>query len=209
MEKEQRKRTEMILYLQDTMEETFQCTCREIQKTLDTDACRIWHGFRDAVCECLEAAGALQRQRQKGSLKYLAFSMMQHALWLDRLELRIDALDDTFYLDTAEASAYYRADFLQDRFRKDLECLYEKARSRFIRIQNNELVRLRQAYAEYYYSLLFCMTESLTGLIRETVAGSGIETADGFRIICGGYMDKAVVLYKEEAEDEILSDRDG
>ena len=53
------------------------------------------------------------------------------------------------------------------------------------------------------------MTESLTGLIRKTVARSGIETADGFQIICGGYMDKAVVLYKEEAEDEILSDRDG
>jgi len=207
MEKEQRKRTEMIPYLQNAMEETFQCTCREIQTALDTDACRIWHGFRDAVCECLEAAGALQRQREKGSLKYLAFSMMQHALWLDRLELRIDALNDTFYLDTAEASAHYRADFLQDRFRKDLECLYEKAWPRFIRIQNNELVQIRQAYAEYYYSLLFCMTESLTGLIRETVSGSGIETADDFRII-GGYMDKAVVLY-EEAEDEILSDRDG
>ncbi len=101
-----------------------------------------------------------------------------YALWLDRLELRIDALDDTFYLDTAEASAYYRADFLQDRFRKDLECLYEKARPRFIRIQNHELVRIRPAYAEYYYSLLFCMTESLTGLIRETVAGSGIETVE-------------------------------
>ena len=208
MEKEQRKRIEMIPYLQDAMEETFQCTCREIQTVLDTDACRIWRGFHDAVCECLKAAGALQRQRQKGSLNYLAFSMMRHALWLDRLELRIDALDDTFYLDTAEASAQYRADFLQDRFRKDLVCLYEKARSRFIRIQNNELVQIRQAYAEYYYSLLFCMTEFLTGLIWETAAGSGTETADGFRIICGGYMDKAVILYREETKDEIFSDRD-
>ena len=116
MEKEQRKRTEMIPYLQDTMEETFQCTCREIQTVLDTDACRIWRGFHDAVCECLETAGALQRQNQKGRLGYLAFSMMRHALWLDRLELRIDALDDGFYMDTAEASAYYHADFLQDRF---------------------------------------------------------------------------------------------
>lgn len=97
MEKEQRKRTEMIPYLQDTMEETFQYTCREIQTVLDTDACRIWRGFHDAVCECLKAAGALQRQRQKGSLNYLAFSMMRHALWLDRLELRIDAVDDTFF----------------------------------------------------------------------------------------------------------------
>ena len=35
MEKEQRKRTEMIPYLQDTMEETFQRTCREIQTVLE------------------------------------------------------------------------------------------------------------------------------------------------------------------------------
>ena len=208
MEKEQRERTEMIPYLQAAMEETFQCTCSEIRTALDTDACVIWRGLRDAVCGCLETAGALQRQGQKGSLKYLAFSMMQHALWMDRLELRIDALDDSFYLDTAEASAHYRADFLQDRFRRDMECLYEKARSRFIRIQNNELVRIRQAYAEYYYSLLFRMMESLTGLVRETVAGSGVGMADGFQIICGDYMDRAVILYKEETGREIFSDRD-
>ena len=139
MEKEQRKRIEMIPYLQDAMEETFQRTCREIQTVLDTDACRIWRGFHDAVCECLETAGALQRQNQKGRLGYLAFSMMRHALWLDRLELRIDALDDGFYMDTAEAAAHYHADFLQDRFRKDLASLYEKARTHFVRIQDNDV----------------------------------------------------------------------
>ena len=180
------------------MEETFQCACSEIRTALDTDACVIWRGLRDAVCGCLETAGALQRQGQKGRLKYLAFSMMQHALWMDRLELRIDALDDSFYLDTAEASAHYHADFLQDRFRKDLASLYEKARTHFVRIQDNELDRIRQEYAGYYYSMLFSMTGSLTGLIRETVEGSGIETANGFQIICGDYMDKAAVLYREE-----------
>ena len=56
--------------------------------------------------------------------------------------------------------------------------------------------------------MLFSMTGSLTGMIRETVEGSGIETADGFQIICGDYMDKAVVLYREETYDEIFSDRD-
>ena len=198
MEKEQRKRTEMIPYLQDTMEETFQRTCREIQTVLDTDACRIWRGFHDAVCECLETARALQRQNQKGRLGYLAFSMMRHALWLDRLELRIDALDDGFYMDTAEASAYYHADFLQDRFRKDLASLYEKARTHFVRIQDNELDRIRQEYAGYYYSMLFSMTGYLTGMIRRAAEGSSAETADGFRIICGDYMDKAVILYREE-----------
>ena len=64
---------------------------------------------------------------------------MQYAPFLDRLELRIDALDDGFYLDTQEASAHYHADFLQDRFLQDLIFLYEKAAEKFIRIQHFEL----------------------------------------------------------------------
>ena len=64
---------------------------------------------------------SLQQQNQKGILHYLVFSPMQYAPFLDRLELRIDALDDGFYLDTQEASAHYHADFLQDRFQEDLD----------------------------------------------------------------------------------------
>ena len=101
-------------------------------------------------------------------------------------------------MDTAEASAYYHADFLQDRFRKDLASLYEKARTHFVRRQNNELDQIRQEYAGYYYSLLFSMTGSQTGMIRGAAEGSSAETADGFQIICGDYMDKAVILYREE-----------
>ncbi len=114
---------------------------------------------------------------------------------LDRLELRIDALDDGFYLDTQEASAHYHADFLQDRFLQDLIFLYEKAAEKFIRIQHFEQVQIRQNYAEYYDALLFQMIKALTGLILETVEESEVHAAGSLRIICGDYMDHAVILY--------------
>lgn len=98
MEKEQRKRTEMIPYLQDTMEEILRRTCGEIQTVLDTDVCRIWRGFREAVCECLETAGVLQRQGQKGRLKYLAQTgvrriLLRPAVFHDRIPDRADPRD--------------------------------------------------------------------------------------------------------------------
>ena len=88
MEKVQRQRSEMIQYLQGIMEASFQGTCGEVQSELDSDACRIWHGFHDAVQECLEAAGMLQQKGKKGRLRYLAFGLMQHTLYFGKLDLR-------------------------------------------------------------------------------------------------------------------------
>ena len=194
MEKVQPQRTELYAYLQFYMEELFQDSCRAVQTILDTDSGKIWKNFQAAVRECLEKTRIFQQQKQKGILHYLAFSPMQYAPFLDRLELRIDALDDGFYLDTQEASAHYHADFLQDRFLQDLIFLYEKAAEKFIRIQHFEQVQIRQNYAEYYDALLFQMIKALTGLILETVEESEVHAAGSLRIICGDYMDHAVIL---------------
>ncbi len=194
MEKVQPQRTELYTYLYTYMEELFQDSCRAVQTILDTDSGKIWKNFQAAVRECLEKTRIFQQQKQKGILHYLAFSPMQYAPFLDRLELRIDALDDGFYLDTQEASAHYHADFLQDRFLQDLIFLYEKAAEKFIRIQHFEQVQIRQNYAEYYDALLFQMIKALTGLILETVEESEVHAAGSLRIICGDYMDHAVIL---------------
>ena len=157
MKKVQPQRTELYEYLHTYMEELFQDSCRAVQTILDTDSAKIWEHFQDAVRECLEKTKSLQQQNQKGILHYLAFSLMQYAPFLDRLELRIDALDDGFYLDTQ--------------------------------------VQIRQNYAEYYDALLFQMIKALTGLILETVEESEVHAAGSLRIICGDYMDHAVILY--------------
>ena len=44
----------------------------------------------------------------------------------------------------------------------------------------------------------FHMIRALTDLILETVEESRVHVADSLRIICGDYMDHAVVLYGEE-----------
>ena len=46
------------------------------------------------------------------------------------------------------------------------------------------------------------MIKALTGLILETVEESGVHAADSLRIICGDYMDHAVVLYAHGHPEE-------
>ncbi len=208
MEKIHQQRPEIIQFLQNNMEELFQNSCEKIQTELNINAEKIWNDFQSPINKCLNKAKELQHQNQKGSIQYLVFSIMQYGLCFDRIELRIDTLDDGFYLDMQEASAHYYADFLQDFFRKDLAYLYKKASEQFVRIQHYEQVQIKKKYAEYYYSLLFHMVKELIDLVYENVLDSGIPITDRFKIIFGEYMDNAVILHDEEADNEILLNRD-
>lgn len=208
MEKIHQQRPEIIQFLQNNMEELFQNSCEKIQTELNINAEKIWNDFQSPINKCLNKAKELQHQNQKGSIQYLVFSIMQYGLCFDRIELRIDTLDDGFYLDMQEASAHYYADFLQDFFHKDLESLYKKASEQFVRIQHYEQVQIKKKYAEYYYSLLFHVVKELIDLVYENVLDSGIPITDRFKIIFGEYMDNAVILHDEEADNEILLNRD-
>ncbi|MCI9400158.1 MAG: hypothetical protein HFJ07_10150 [Lachnospiraceae bacterium] len=208
MEKIHQQRPEIIQFLQNNMEELFQNSCEKIQTELNINAEKIWNDFQNPINKCLNKAKELQHQNQKGSIQYLVFSIMQYGICFDRIELHIDTLDDGFYLDMQEASAHYYADFLQDFFRKDLAYLYKKASEQFVRIQHYEQVQIKKKYAEYYYSLLFHMVKELIDLVYENVLDSGISITDRFKIIFGEYMDNAVILHDEEADNEILLNRD-
>ena len=52
------------------------------------------------------------------------------------------------------------------------------------------------------------MVKELIDLVYENVLDSGISITDRFKIIFGEYMDNAVILHDEEADNEILLNRD-
>lgn len=195
------RREQISQFLQPYMEDCFQRSCIAIQVEIEREAEAIWDGLRKSIQECLRNAEIMQRQQGKGTLQYLVFSFLESSAYLDRLELRIDALDDGFYLDEQEAAGYYQPVFLQDRYLEDLNFLYQKTKENFIRLQNYELADIKKEYTSFYQSLLFRMIESMAGLIMEAVKDNGVVDAEHFKILFGGYMDKAVVLL---ASDHVL-----
>ena len=75
---------------------------------------------------------------------------MQYGIYLDNLGMRIDALDDSFYLDERESEEYYHPVFLQERYIEDLNFLQKKVGDKYIRLQNHELMDIKKEYAHYY-----------------------------------------------------------
>lgn len=190
------RREQILKYIQPYMKGCFQRSCSLIQAKLEYYANEIWEELRSKINECLNHASVIQKQQNKGKLQYLVFSFLQCGVYLECLELRIELLDDCFYLDEEEAAVYYCPSFLQEEYVKDQNFLQKKAGEKFVRLQNYERVDLKREYSGFYQSILFRMIESLTEMILELIADYMIFVEEDFKIIFGEYMGNAIILYE-------------
>lgn len=196
MEQVFERKEELLQWLQPYIEEHFSDSCQAIQEELEAHGDMIWNELRDIISEILARADKLQKQHNSGGIKYFVFSLLNCSIYQGKIEFRIDALDDSFYLDEQEVTGYYCPRFLQDKYREGLDCFYQKVTEKFVRIQNYELQDINEEYAQYYSSIMFRMLESLCEHIMKTIMESGVCMADDLKILYGQYMDKAAVVYK-------------
>lgn len=189
---------EISAYLQEDMEARFKISCRQIQSEIERHGDEIWAELRRVIKEILEQVLLLQDSGQKTPIGYLAFHFLRSGVVMDEVSLCIEAMDDGFYLDRQTVSVLYIPDFLQRIYREDIAFLRQKAARGFIRIQSHELAETRRNWGNFYNAVLFRMTEALAEPIWQEVAGSGIRITERFKILYGGYMDLATVLYGKE-----------
>lgn len=189
---------EIYRYLKGDMEECFQHTCQLVQTEIETSGSQIWDELKEKLDEVLKLVAEMQKRQKKGNIQYLGFYFLQNSIWRDKLNFQVNALDDSFYLDESETARCFCPAFLQDKYGSDISCLYEKAKEKIIRIQKYELVKLKEYYAVYYYSIMYRMIESLAEKIMLEVKESNVRITDKFKIIYGGYMDRATIIYTKE-----------
>jgi len=195
-------REDIFTFIRPYMEERCQESCREIQKELEKHGYRMWNELRELIQEIITEAANMQEQNQKGKAAYLLCSFLQSSAYLDRPLLRIEVLDEGFYLDEQEASGHYCSKLLQHNYQQDLEFLHRKVYEKFVRVQNHQLQMVNQAYIEYYDAILFEIVQSLCRLIMRTIVESELCLSDEFQIVYGKYMGSATVLFKKEKYEE-------
>lgn len=198
MTENNKRKKEIEKYLLHQIEECFRCTCRLIQRDVDSCGRQIWKELKEKIDEVLQLTSDLQKQNKKGSIQYLVFNFLRNSTSRDKLSLYIQTLDDSFYLDEQETAVYYYPSFLQDKYVDDLSCLYRKAEEKFIRLQSYELTSIKELYTEFYFSIVFSLIQQLSELIIKEVIMSNIQVTDSFKIIYGEYMDQAIVIFSKE-----------
>ena len=202
------RKTELMKYIQPYMEEYFQISCTLIQKDIERNGEEIWSELKNILYKLFIIVKERQTHHKKRDLQYLNFNFLQSGIYTSKFELCIDALDDGFYLDKQETALYYCPCFLQEKYQKDICGLLQQAESKFIRLQEYELVEIKKQYTAVYDCIVYEWIKSLAKLILQEVVRSSVGITDKFMLIYGKYMDEAIILCtKEKFEDEILFNR--
>lgn len=88
---ENNRRAAIIQYLQKSMEEYFNNSCRQFQTDVETHGSEIWNELRCAIDEVLKSVLKVQDKNQKGDIQYIAFSFLRSSLYQNNLEFNIEA----------------------------------------------------------------------------------------------------------------------
>lgn len=192
------RKEEILLFLQPYMEECFQKSCGLIQSEIEIHGNEIWKELKAAIGKVLQILTEAQEKQQKGAIQYLVFSFLKGGIYIDKIIFHLGCLDEQFYMDEEETATLCNITFLEDKYMNDIFCLYHKAKEKFIRLQEYELLYINERYATYYYAIAYQMIESLTELIQKEIIKSHVRITDKFKILYGEYMDTATVVYPKE-----------
>lgn len=189
---------DILLYLQPYMEGCFQNSCQILQKDIEKQGMEVWNQLKNAVHEVLQLSKEAQNGNQKGAIQYLVFSFLKSGVYMDKLMVYIECLDDGFYLDQQETAKMFEFSFLQKQYMEDIFLLHKKVKEKFIRLKNYELMEIRLEYAYFYSSLIYEMMKNLSDLLMQEIEKSKVNITGKFRILYGEYIETATVVCSKE-----------
>lgn len=189
---------DILLYLQPYMEGCFQNSCQILQKDIEKQGMEVWNQLKNAVHEVLQLSKKAQNGNQKGAIQYLVFSFLKSGVYMDKLMVYIECLDDGFYLEQQETAKMFEFSFLQKQYMEDIFLLHKKVKEKFIRLKNYELMEIRLEYVYFYSSLIYEMMKNLSDLLMQEIEKSEVNITGKFRILYGEYIETAAVVCSKE-----------
>lgn len=140
----------------------------------------------------------MQQQGKKGRIAYIHFSVLRTNILLKKHELRIDAYDENWYLDTVECSYHYPVEEIYSYLEKYGDAvidLWQKSHG------INDLADVyRKVFNESNIYLFYLAELIRMGMkkIKHLESYMSVKKAECFIVGIGGFMDRFDILYKED-----------
>lgn len=155
-------------------------------------------GFADCFSKYCDKIYQMQQQGDKGAIAYIHFSVLRTNILLKKHEIRIDAYDENWYMDSAECSAAYPVGEIYSYLGEYGDMVEE--------LRNGSMGKVSLAkaqervFAESNYYLFFVAELIRVGMKRiiQTEAYQRIARTPCFIVCIGGFMDRFDILYKED-----------
>jgi len=154
--------------------------------------------FVDCLTTYCQKIVKMQATGEKKAISFLNFSLLQTNLLRQKYELRIDAYDETWYLDrVACVGSYEVGKFYQGltTFWQELVATHKKYLGKL------KYSQLQSLFFEESYKYLIFVQELMRVAIKKAVESNiyqQVKRNDVFVICLGGYQDGVDVVYKED-----------
>ena len=154
--------------------------------------------FVDCFSRYCDKIYQMQQQGEKGAIAYIHFSVLRTNILLKKHEIRLDAYDENWYMDSVECSGFYPVgefySYLEE-YGDMVEELRSKSMGKVSLAQAQERV-----FAESNLYLFFVAELIRVGMRKaiRTEAYERIAKAPCFMVCIGGFMDRFDILYKED-----------
>ena len=183
-----------------TLEKRFTAELEQLVVTLEHNHQALAAQLRETLTGLFAQVHTLQAAGEKGILAYVSFSMLQSNLLLGKYAFQIDAYDERFFIDDAEASAEWDFSPLLQGVGQDFGSVRHMLRQSIPRVQEYELWELEQAYRVNYYAysaqiLQTMLPHALKGF---TPVDAGVSAASPLLFTFGAYMEQQTPFFEWE-----------
>lgn len=154
--------------------------------------------FVDCFSRYCDKIYQMQQQGGKGAIAYIHFSVLRTNILLKKHEIRLDAYDENWYMDSVECSGCYPVGEFYS-YLEEYGDMVEELRSKSM-----GKVSLAQAQERVFAEsnlYLFFVAELIRVGMRKAIWTEGYERmvkAPCFMVCIGGFMDRFDILYKED-----------
>lgn len=143
---------------------------------------------------------AMQESGEQGRIKYLVFQYLLTSGYTGSYEMAVSLSNSALYLDENMICAYWKPELIYENTDKDMEEVKRRLNRKFIRIEEYELLHIKQKLLlddwELFADTLKKMSDEIFGKVIE----SALLLEDEVQILCGAYMDKLEIVHKIKSE---------
>ena len=140
----------------------------------------------------------MQQHGKKGAIAYIHFSVLRTNILLKKHEIRLDAYDENWYMDSVECSSCYQVGEVYAYLEKYAEIVEE------LRSESKGKISLAEAQKRVFVEsniYLFYIAELIRVGMRDAIrteAYQRINRAPCFVVCIGGFLDRFDILYKDD-----------
>lgn len=139
---------------------------------------------------------AMQESGEQGRIKYLVFQYLLTSGYTGSCEMAVSLSNSALYLDENMICTYWKPELIYENTDKDMEEVRRRLNRKFIRIEEYELLHIKQKLLLDDWELFVDTLGKMSGEILGEIMESTLLLEDEIQILSGAYMDKLEVVHK-------------